>query len=127
MSKLAAKQCRDKDAILVPSLRTKESVEVQWQDEAVEGILSDTLVALHGVRSAATDVQGAVLGPTPTTTPSSLGFRIVDPEDPEQTQSCMPKVKQQDQKRVLQETREQPARNDHQPDPTTHPTTTPSR
>ena len=68
VSKEAEGQPRNKVATLVPSLRTKEPVEVQWQDEAVEGILNDTLVTLHGVKSAAADAQGAVLGPTTTTT-----------------------------------------------------------
>ena len=68
MSKEAKGQPRNKVATLVPSLRTKEAVEVQWQDEAVEGILNDTLVTLHGVKSAAADAQGAVLGSTTTTT-----------------------------------------------------------
>ena len=70
MSKEAKGQPRNKIATLVPNLRTKESVEVQWHDEAVEGILNDTCtpVTLHGIKSAATDVQGTMLGPTPTTT-----------------------------------------------------------
>ena len=50
MSKEAKGQPRNKVATLVPSLRTKEAVEVQWQDEAVEGILNDILVTLHGVK-----------------------------------------------------------------------------
>lgn len=44
---------------------------------------------------------------------SSLGFRIGDLEDPEQTQSCMLKIKQQDEEQVLQVTREQPAQDNH--------------
>ena len=55
---------------------------------------------------------------------SSLGFCKVDLEDPGQTQSCVLKVKQQDQEWVLRMTREQPAQDDQQPDPTTHPTAT---
>lgn len=60
-------QPRNKVATLVLSLRTKDPVEVQWQDEAVEDILNDTLVTLYGIKSAAADAQGAVLGPTLTT------------------------------------------------------------
>ena len=204
-------QPHNKVATLVPSLRTKELVEVQRQDEAVEGILNDTLLTLHDVQPAAADIQGAVLGLTSTTTvlvegtpaeplldnkspvtivsldflakghcdhdtirqevkgclePTALKLKsysgealpivkqahvqlsqgsysiticvqvqmnapiqvprvcMLDLEDLEQTQSCMPKVKKQDQEQVLQATNEQPAQDDHQPDPTTHPTAT---
>ena len=42
--------------------------DVQWQDAAVEQVLNDTLVTLHGVKPTSVEVECVVLGPTPTTT-----------------------------------------------------------
>lgn len=41
---------------------------VQWQDAAVEEVLNSTLVTLHGVQPSPVEAEGAVLGPTLTTT-----------------------------------------------------------
>lgn len=52
----------------MPSSRTMDSGGVvQWQD-AVEEVLNDTLVALHGVKPTSAEVKGMALSPTPTTT-----------------------------------------------------------